>query len=68
MRSSIACVLFTLSAASVAEAQDDRYLLLATERTGTMQKEISQAAMNGYTLIALAKRGEHVAILEKETH
>jgi hypothetical protein len=44
------------------------YQVLATERTGTMQKEISQAAMNGYTLIALAKRGEHVAILEKETH
>jgi hypothetical protein len=33
-----------LSAASVAEAQDDRYLLLATERTGTMQKEIDEAA------------------------
>jgi hypothetical protein len=32
-----------------------------------MQKEIGQAAMNGYTLIALAKRGEHVAILERET-
>jgi hypothetical protein len=44
------------------------YQVLAAERTGTLQKEISQAAMNGYTLIALAKRGEHVAILEKETH
>jgi hypothetical protein len=64
MRGSIACALLVLSAISVAEAQD-RYLLLATERTGTLQKEISQAAMNGYTLIALAKRGEHIAILEK---
>ena len=42
------------------------YQVLATERTGTLQKEISQAAMSGYTLIALAKRGEHVAILERE--
>ena len=41
------------------------YQVLSTERTGTLQKEISQAAMNGYTLIALAKRDEHIAILEK---
>jgi hypothetical protein len=42
-----------------------QYQVLATERTGTLQKEISQAAVNGYVLIALASRGEHVAILER---
>lgn len=44
-----------------------QYQVLATERTGTLQKEISQASINGYTLIALASRGEHVAILERGT-
>jgi hypothetical protein len=42
-----------------------QYQVLATERTGTLQKEIGQAAINGYTLVALASRGEHVAIVEK---
>ena len=44
-----------------------RYLVLSTERTGTLQKEISQASIDGYTLVALASRGEHVAILERGT-
>jgi hypothetical protein len=42
-----------------------QYQVLATERTGTLQKEIGQASINGYTLVALASRGEHVAILER---
>jgi hypothetical protein len=42
-----------------------QYQVLATERTGTLQKEIGQASINGYRLIALASRGEHVAILER---
>ena len=44
-----------------------RYLVLATERTGTLQKEISQASIDGYTLVALSSHGEHVAILERGT-
>jgi hypothetical protein len=44
-----------------------QYQVLATERTGTLQKEISQASSDGYTLVALAKRGEHIAILERGT-
>jgi hypothetical protein len=44
-----------------------RYLVLATERTGTLQKEISQASVDGYTLVALSSHGEHVAILERGT-
>jgi hypothetical protein len=42
-----------------------QYQVLATSRTGTLQKEIGQAAINGYLLVALASRGEHVAILER---
>jgi len=42
-----------------------QYQVLATGRTGTLQKEISQAAINGYVLLALVSRGEHLAILER---
>jgi hypothetical protein len=42
-----------------------QYQVLATERTGTLQREIGQAAINGYMLVALTSRGEHVAILER---
>jgi hypothetical protein len=42
-----------------------QYQVLAASRTGTLQKEISQAATNGYTLLALVSRGEHLAILER---
>ena len=41
------------------------YHVLATERTGTLQREIGQAAINGYVLVALTSRGEHVAIMER---
>lgn len=41
------------------------YQVLSTERTGTLQKEIRQASLDGYTLIALAKKGGHIAILER---
>jgi hypothetical protein len=41
------------------------YQVLATERTGTLQKEILEASSDGYTLSALAKKGEHIAILER---
>ena len=43
-----------------------RYLVLSTERTGTLQKEISQASLDGYTLVALSSLGDHVAILERD--
>ncbi len=41
------------------------YQVLATNRTGTLQKEMSQMAGRGYTLVALSSRGEHVAIFER---
>jgi len=41
------------------------YQVLATERTGTLQKEISAAASKGFVLVALVSRGEHLAIMER---
>ena len=67
MRSSIACVLLVLSAVSVAEAQDDRYLLLATERTRTMQQEVNAAAAQGFRVVAASPKesNEVVVVLEQ---
>ena len=69
MRGSITCLLLALSAASVAEAQDDRYLLLATERTGTMQKEIDEAAARGFRVVTASPGDgdEYIVLLEQTT-
>jgi hypothetical protein len=42
-----------------------QYRVLATERTATLQKEIAETANDGFSLIAVAKTGEHIAILER---
>jgi hypothetical protein len=42
------------------------YQVLATERTGTLQKEISQASLDGYRLVAFTSGSENVAVFEKE--
>jgi hypothetical protein len=42
-----------------------QYRLLATTLTGTMQKEMSQAAADGYEFLALLKRGEVMAIMRR---
>ena len=42
------------------------YRLLATQRTSTMQKEVSQARSEGFELVAMVSRGEHIVILERE--
>ena len=41
------------------------YLLLATTRTSTLQKEMSQAIDEGYEVIEMVSRGEHMVILER---
>ncbi|MGD9902453.1 MAG: hypothetical protein AB7U83_03200 [Vicinamibacterales bacterium] len=41
------------------------YHVVATSRTSTFQKEMSEAVERGYTLVALTSRGEHVAIFER---
>ncbi|HEY7546138.1 MAG TPA: hypothetical protein VID27_14700, partial [Blastocatellia bacterium] len=43
------------------------YRLLATSRTSTLQKEVSQAEADGYVLVGLVGRGENMVILEKES-
>lgn len=68
MRRLLACALVVLSAAAVAEAQDDRYLLLATERTSTMQREINDAAARGFRVVAASpKESSEVVILLEQT-
>ncbi len=46
--------------------QHYKYLLLATSRTSTMQKEMAQATDDGYQVVGMASRGEHVVIMEKQ--
>ena len=43
------------------------YRLLATNRTATLQKEVSDAATVGFALIGMVSRDEHMVIMEKET-
>jgi hypothetical protein len=41
------------------------YQVLATGRTGTLQKEMSETASKGFALLALVSRDEHIAIFER---
>lgn len=43
------------------------YKLLATDRTSTLQKEVSEALAAGFILVGMVSRGEHMVIMEKET-
>lgn len=42
------------------------YRLLGTQRTATMQKEVSDAVAAGFVVVGMASRDEHVVILERE--
>jgi acetolactate synthase regulatory subunit len=42
------------------------YKLLATSRTSTLQKEVSDAETAGFKLVGLVSRGEHLVIMERE--
>ncbi len=42
-----------------------QYLLLATTRTSTLQKEMMAATEQGYEVVGMVSRGEHMVILEK---
>ncbi len=41
------------------------YLLLATTKTSTLQTEMSQAIEEGYEVVGMASRDEHMVILER---
>ena len=43
-----------------------QYRLLATSRTSTLQREVSQAEGDGFVLVGLVGRGENMVIMEKE--
>jgi len=45
----------------------DDYKLLATSRTGTLQREVSDAMQAGYVIAGMVSRGEHMVIMEKQT-
>ena len=45
--------------------QNYDYLLLATNRTSTLQKEMTQAMEEGYEVVGMVSRGEHMVILER---
>lgn len=42
------------------------YKLLATTLTGTLQKEVTQAEKDGYVIVGMVSRGEHMVIMERE--
>ena len=44
-----------------------KYKLLATNLTSTLQKEVAQAEADGFVLVGLVSRGEHMVIMEQET-
>jgi hypothetical protein len=46
-------------------SQRYEYLLLATTKTSTMQKEITQATEGGYKIVGMVSRGEHMVIMER---
>ena len=43
------------------------YLLLATNRTSTLQTEMTEAVQDGYSVMGMVSRGEHMVILEKRS-
>jgi len=50
---------------TMASKQHSQYRLLAASRTGTMEKEMTQAAADGFEFVALLKRGEVMAIMRR---
>ncbi len=43
-----------------------QYRLLATTKTSTLQKEITDALSEGYIIAGMVSRGEHLVIMERE--
>ncbi len=41
------------------------YKLLATNRTGTLQKEVTEATEAGFMIIGMVSRGEHMVVMER---
>lgn len=43
------------------------YKLLATTRTGTLQREVSESIRDGYVIAGMVSRDEHMVIMERES-
>jgi hypothetical protein len=43
-----------------------QYRLLATSRTSTLQKEVTEAKDAGYKVVGMVSRDEHIVIMERE--
>lgn len=44
-----------------------QYKLLATSRTGTLQKEVTEAVAAGFVIVGMVSRDEHMVVMERET-
>ena len=44
-----------------------QYILLATTRTSTLQKEVTQAKNAGYKIVGMVSRDEHIVVMERES-
>jgi hypothetical protein len=42
------------------------YKLLATSRTSTLQKEVTEAQSAGFVIIGMVSRGEHMVVMERD--
>jgi hypothetical protein len=42
------------------------YKLLATTRTSTLQKEVTEAQAAGFVIVGMVSRGEHMVVMERE--
>jgi hypothetical protein len=43
------------------------YKLLATSRTSTLQKEVTETQAAGFVIVGMVSRGEHMIIMERES-
>jgi hypothetical protein len=43
------------------------YKLLATNRTSTLQKEVTEAKEAGYIVVGMVSRDEHMVVMERES-
>lgn len=44
------------------------YKLLATSRTSTLQKEVTEAQEAGFVIVGMVSRGEHMVVMERESN
>jgi hypothetical protein len=48
-------------------AKQYEYKLLATSKTGTLQREASEAQAAGFIIVGMVSRGEHMVVMERDS-